>query len=69
MKININSANDKRIRECFDLLLYVCRKELNPDEFSFVQSLRKRYNERGSLTERQEQDIFSMADYYKKKKQ
>lgn len=66
-KLNTIAANDKRIREAFDLLFYVCRKELTPDEFEFVKGLRKHFFERGSLSEKQEQCLFTMAEVFKQK--
>lgn len=68
-KLNAIAANDKRIREAFDLLFYVCRNELTANEFEFVKGLRKSFFERGSLSEKQEQCLFAMAECYKQKQQ
>lgn len=67
LKINTIAANDKRIREAFDLLFYVCRNELTANEFEFIKGMRKCFFERGSLSEKQEQCLFSMAEAYKQK--
>jgi len=69
MKLNTNTATDKRIREAFDFLLYVCRDELTVTEFEFVKGLRKCFFQRGCLSEKQEQCLFSVTDSYKQKKQ
>lgn len=66
MKIDPRAAQDKRIRECFDFLWYVCNKELNHSELLFVKDLRRGYFERGSLTEEQERNLFALTEQYKK---
>lgn len=65
MKLNPRAAQDKRIREAFDFLYYVCRNELNPSEFEYVKSLRQCFFKRGSLAEAEEHNLFTLADQYK----
>jgi len=69
MRINTRAAQDKRIRECFDFLYYICRKELKPDEFMTVKNLRESFYKHGSLSDEQEQCLFAMAETYKQKQQ
>lgn len=65
MKISTRSAQLLRIQECFDFLWYVYRKELKSGEFNRIKELRRGFFHGESLTEAQEQYIFSLVDNYK----
>ena len=63
MKIDLKTAADMRIKECFDYLK-VHELDLKDSQVAFVKSLRKQFRERG-LSDRQTAVLFEMAKYLK----
>jgi len=62
-KINVNSATDMRVKQCFDFLK-VHQTELTSSQLELVTSLKKQFQTRG-LTEKQIQCLYDITKYLK----
>ena len=63
MKVNLDNANDMRIKECFDYL-QVHELDLKDSQIEFIKSLKKQFRTTG-LSEKQVRCLFDIVKYMK----